>query len=308
MTLIPLETIETKTEIGTLSATGWVADDAMTYEQWEAIGATLQAIDGSINWWVGDWLNFGEQKYGEMYAQAINATGWAIQRLKDAKWVAAAIQRSLRQEQLSWTHHRHVAHLPEDKQRHFLQEAVNHSWSTAELKKQINITQTQHGTTHKEMRGTPVDILQDAHSLMEIDLDPASSHAFNKNVRATVFYTPADDGLIKPWFGRVWLHPPTGLRDGYDHQGLWVNRMLASWKAEMFSEGLLLVEAQTGADWFASLWEYPICFIGYRLKFISEDAEISDAPHYMCITYFGENISDFAGIFSKHGAVVHRFA
>jgi len=49
-------------------------------------------------WWVGDWLNYGEARYGEMYSQAIEITGYASQTLADAKWVASRIEPSRRHE------------------------------------------------------------------------------------------------------------------------------------------------------------------------------------------------------------------
>lgn len=39
----------------------------------------MRYIEGAVQWWVGDWLNFGERKYGEKYAQGMDATGYAYQ-------------------------------------------------------------------------------------------------------------------------------------------------------------------------------------------------------------------------------------
>ena len=43
----------------------------------------------TVQWWIGDALNFGEQRYGEMYTQAIDETGLDYQTLpnwKGANW------------------------------------------------------------------------------------------------------------------------------------------------------------------------------------------------------------------------------
>jgi hypothetical protein len=102
-------------------------------ENREQDGQIFQRIDGSLNWIIGDWLNYGERKYGEMYAQAIEWTGHKIDRLQVAKWVSGAVKCSMRIEHLSFTHHRYVAHLPDAEQRKWLAAAVANEWSSREL-------------------------------------------------------------------------------------------------------------------------------------------------------------------------------
>lgn len=58
-------------------------------------------------------------------------------------------------------------------------------------------------TTQSDEWYTPREIVG---ALGEFDLDPcAPSRQF---YTAKECYTKADDGLIKPWFGRVWCNPP----------------------------------------------------------------------------------------------------
>ena len=44
-------------------------------DEWQAVGSYPQGAACSIQWCIGDWLNYGERRYGETYAQAIEATG-----------------------------------------------------------------------------------------------------------------------------------------------------------------------------------------------------------------------------------------
>jgi len=45
---------------------------------WEAYGKGLRRAEAAIHWIIGDWLNYGERAYGEMYAQALEATATTI--------------------------------------------------------------------------------------------------------------------------------------------------------------------------------------------------------------------------------------
>lgn len=58
---------------------------------------------------------------------------------------------------------------------------------------------------------SPPEIVEAARYVLGgIDLDPASSREFNKQVRARKIFTEKQDGLARPWSGRVYLNPPGG--------------------------------------------------------------------------------------------------
>lgn len=73
---------------------------------------------------------------------------------------------------------------------------------------------------------------------LSFDLDPSSPHDMESEVPASTKYTIFDNGLAKPWHGRVWLNPPYG-----PETGLWMRRMIDH------AHGLALVFSRTDAVW-----------------------------------------------------------
>ncbi len=121
------------------TGTGLVISPDTSFEEWSSFGEWLQSAERSLMWWIGDWMRFGEHKWGEKYAQAIAATGHGYQAIANAKWVAEQYSEiSTRVEKLSWTHHREAAGLPSPVRAQVLAEALAGDWSTRDLKQAVN--------------------------------------------------------------------------------------------------------------------------------------------------------------------------
>ena len=43
-----------------MTPTGIVAKKGATIDEWKAVGEFLKRAEGAVQWWIGDWLNFGE--------------------------------------------------------------------------------------------------------------------------------------------------------------------------------------------------------------------------------------------------------
>lgn len=121
----------------TLGTNGLQADGEPSFKDWSTAGAFLRYAEGAVQWWVGDWLNYGERQWGEMYAQAIDSTGFEYQTLRKAKYVAAKIELFRRRNKLSWSHHKEVADLEPDDQDSLLQQAEANDWSTRDLREKV---------------------------------------------------------------------------------------------------------------------------------------------------------------------------
>lgn len=44
----------------TLTATGMVSKGKPTFKKWEEVGRFFERAEGAVQWWIGDWLNYGE--------------------------------------------------------------------------------------------------------------------------------------------------------------------------------------------------------------------------------------------------------
>lgn len=73
----------------------------------------------------------------------------------------------------------------------------------------------RHSTENNEF-ATPLWLVDSGRYVLGgIDLDPASSHHVNQDVKASRIYTTVENGLLQPkWKGRVLLNCPGGLVDG----------------------------------------------------------------------------------------------
>lgn len=112
--------------------------ETMSFEEWSGIGASLQAVNRSVMWWIGDWLRYGERRWGEMYAQAVEETGRSYSNLSQAKHVAERFDSFRRRKELAWAHHAEVASLAPEDADAVLDLAERDGLSTRDLRAEVN--------------------------------------------------------------------------------------------------------------------------------------------------------------------------
>jgi N6-adenosine-specific RNA methylase IME4 len=122
---------------GRVTTVGLDLPPDLTFEQWNGIGAALQGVSKSVQWWIGDWLRYGERRWGEMYAQAVEDTGRSAGGLRNAKFVAEAFaDLSRRRDELTWSHHAEVAGRADADE--LLDAAARDNLSTRELRTEVS--------------------------------------------------------------------------------------------------------------------------------------------------------------------------
>lgn len=109
-------------------------------EDWLEVGKLLTGMESSLNWWIGDWLVFGEHTYGQKYSQAESVTKHRQDYLKACNFVSSKVPAENRIQGLSWSHHREVAALSVSEQKRWLTKALDNEWTVSELR--INMRKT----------------------------------------------------------------------------------------------------------------------------------------------------------------------
>jgi hypothetical protein len=108
-----------------------------TFEEWIKVGDFIKKSNQSVQFWLGDWLNYGEARWGEKYSQALETTEYALGTLQNAAWVASNVDPVRRRAGLSFSHHQTVAHLPPQEQEILLDEAEEKQLTVGEFRKLV---------------------------------------------------------------------------------------------------------------------------------------------------------------------------
>ncbi len=139
---------------------------------------------------------------------------------------------------------------------------------------------------------TPPEFINAANRVMgQIDLDPASSKAANKTVKAKKFYTVEQDGLTKKWAGTVWMNPP------YAHPLIakFTSKLAESLRSGDVTHAIAMVSNGTETEWWQDLARVStsLCFPKTRVKFLGPAGKAIGSPLQGNSVYFGDEPSVF---------------
>lgn len=123
-----------------LSSVGFQIPDNLPKETWTLLGERLAQAGNMLQWCLGDWLAYGEDReWGETYKRIANEFNLEIDTLYRYAAVARRVRIGIRNPELTMAHHRLVAYLKEeDHQQYFLQQAAHNEWTVAQLRDAIN--------------------------------------------------------------------------------------------------------------------------------------------------------------------------
>jgi hypothetical protein len=131
-----------------------------------------------------------------------------------------------------------------------------------------------------------------------IDLDPASCREANSVVGAGAYFSFHENGLLKDWYGNVWLNPPFG------NWGEWAPKAVAEWNAGHVEQMCLLGSSRvsTAQQFHPIVRTADALFIACgRFAFWGPKAVSPDEGHF--VFYFGAHHERFRDAFSDLGTV-----
>lgn len=178
---------------------------------------------------------------------------------------------------------------------------------------------------------TSTDLATAANELLGgIDLDVASSKLANEYVGAENFYTPSDDGLnCQPWFGKVYLFPPSGCyfwdkkterwkmtRSSAitltSSHAVWFRRLYREWLAGEVEQGLYFSNCPDMIRYEQKIFDFPMCILK-TAPFLLRRVENEVKTHKTCTSFLvylppkhntEEAIENFIAIYAEKGRVL----
>jgi len=140
------------------SPVSWAPRKELDVSEWASVGRRIGVVGRSVQWLLGDWITYGNAKFGERYSRASKITGYDTQTLMNMVYVASRFATSRRREMLSWSHHETLAALEPEDQDHWLDEAELHHWSVSDLRTMLRLERkaNRHEEAVEEM---PVEVL-----------------------------------------------------------------------------------------------------------------------------------------------------
>lgn len=109
-----------------ITPSGLMIKESPSFQEWQDFGYRLKAVEGAVQFAIGDWLNYGLKFYERgRYEEAVKVIGWTKGTMMKVASIARAVPSLLRSKDLDFNHHAVVAPLSPEKQAHFLKLAAS---------------------------------------------------------------------------------------------------------------------------------------------------------------------------------------
>ncbi len=127
------------------SETGLKLREGMSHEEWLDVGRRIARFSNSLQWWLAEWLIFGDSHWATAYGDAAGVTGYEVVTLHKIASVAGRVEFWRRRANLSFAHHDAVAALDAEAQDAWLTRADAEGMSVMTLREEIRGQRTIEG-------------------------------------------------------------------------------------------------------------------------------------------------------------------
>jgi site-specific DNA-methyltransferase (adenine-specific) len=117
-----------------LSPSGLSPLGTPTLQQWLACGNFLRRAEGSVHFWIGDWLAYGQVHFRKDYEQATAVTGYSYQTLRKDKYLAQRIPPERRRSDVDVAIYHELAPLDEKNQDLLLEKVQTQGLTVQQLR------------------------------------------------------------------------------------------------------------------------------------------------------------------------------
>lgn len=157
-----------------LVSVGWSPEREIDVRDWVRAGQRLGAMTRCSQWWIGDWVRYGNGRWGEKYKEASKITGYDVQSLRNMVYVAGRVEVSRRRYKLTWSHHAEVSSLDRAEQDRWLELAEAERMSVADLRIELRAARRAEDESTPQLQKDPSALqVTCPHCSREFALSPA---------------------------------------------------------------------------------------------------------------------------------------
>lgn len=110
---------------------------SFSIDQWQRLGDFIRLTNQACQWWWGDWMNMGEDAFGEESSQALETTRWDEETLRVYAWVCRKVPTVNRLTGVPFSHYLDIAKLPVEEQHVWASRVSDEQLSRRQLRRAL---------------------------------------------------------------------------------------------------------------------------------------------------------------------------